>query len=84
VLLRADAAGLTLAGADSERAVRLACEATVHTDGGAAVPVAPLAETLRMLNTSPCGSPSRAHGSPCAWTALGSHCRCWSRPDTPG
>ena len=52
VLLRAGAAGLTLAGADSERAVRLACEATVHTDGGAAVPVAPLAETLRMLDTS--------------------------------
>ena len=51
VLLRADASGLTLAGADRERSVRLVCAATVHLDGSAAVPVAPLAETLRMLDT---------------------------------
>jgi DNA polymerase-3 subunit beta len=50
VLLRADASGLMLVGADSERAVRLACEASVHSDGHAVVPVTPLAETLRMLD----------------------------------
>jgi DNA polymerase-3 subunit beta len=51
VLLCADAGELILAGADNERAVRLACEANVHTDGSAAVPVVPLAETLRALDT---------------------------------
>lgn len=50
VLLRADAAGVAVAAADHERAVRLDCTANVHTDGTVLVPGAPLAETLRMLS----------------------------------
>jgi DNA polymerase-3 subunit beta len=49
LLLRAGREGLTLGGNDNERAVRLACDAVVHTDGEVLVPAAPLAETLRML-----------------------------------
>jgi DNA polymerase-3 subunit beta len=52
VLLRANADGLTLVGADSERWTRLTCEATTHVDGDATVPVAPLAEMLRMLDAA--------------------------------
>ncbi|MEC3975035.1 DNA polymerase III subunit beta [Amycolatopsis sp. H20-H5] len=50
LLLSADADGLTLAGNDRERAVRVSAAAMVHTDGEALVPAAPLAETLRMLD----------------------------------
>ncbi|VVJ22925.1 DNA polymerase III beta subunit (EC [Amycolatopsis camponoti] len=49
--LRAGAAGLTVAGSDSDLAVRFDCPATTHTDGAVAVPAAPLAETLKMLDT---------------------------------
>jgi len=49
VLVTADADGLVLAGTDRERAVRLSCPATVHTDGVVLVPGRPLAETLRAL-----------------------------------
>ncbi|WP_158887609.1 DNA polymerase III subunit beta [Amycolatopsis anabasis] len=49
LLLCAGATGLTLAGNDHERAIRLECAATVHTDGAVLVPAAPLAETLRAL-----------------------------------
>jgi DNA polymerase-3 subunit beta len=49
--LRAGAAGLTVAGSDPDLAVRFDCPATTHTDGSVVVPSAPLAETLRMLNT---------------------------------
>ncbi len=49
LLLRAGRDGLTLGGNDRERAVRLSCDAVVHTDGEVLVPAAPLAETLRML-----------------------------------
>ncbi|MDT7804720.1 MAG: polymerase subunit beta, partial [Actinomycetota bacterium] len=47
--LRADAAGLTIAGSDPDLTVRFDCPATTHTDGEVAVPAAPLAETLKML-----------------------------------
>jgi DNA polymerase-3 subunit beta len=50
VLLTASADGLVLACTDRERAVRLACPATVHTDGTVLVPGRPLAETLRALD----------------------------------
>jgi DNA polymerase-3 subunit beta len=50
VQLRANAEGLTLVGADSERWMRLTCGATTHIDGDATVPVTPLAEMLRMLD----------------------------------
>jgi DNA polymerase-3 subunit beta len=50
VLLSTSAAGLVLAGTDRERAVRLSCPATVHTDGVVLVPGRPLAETLRALD----------------------------------
>lgn len=49
--LRADAAGLTVAGNDPDLAVRFDCPATAHTDGSVAVPAAPLAETLKMLDS---------------------------------
>ncbi|WP_410666637.1 DNA polymerase III subunit beta [Amycolatopsis sp. cmx-4-68] len=49
--LRADSGGLTVAGSDADLAVRLRCPATSHTDGSVAVPAAPLAETLKMLDT---------------------------------
>jgi DNA polymerase-3 subunit beta len=49
--LRADAAGLTVTGSDPDLAVRFDCPATTHTDGTVTVPAAPLAETLRMLET---------------------------------
>ncbi|EMD22526.1 DNA polymerase III subunit beta [Amycolatopsis azurea] len=49
LLLRAGRDGLTVGGNDSERAVRLTCDAVVHTDGEVLVPAGPLAETLRML-----------------------------------
>ncbi len=49
--LRADAAGLTVAGSDPDLAVRFDCPATGHTDGSVTVPAAPLAETLKMLDT---------------------------------
>ncbi|SEF29110.1 DNA polymerase-3 subunit beta [Amycolatopsis pretoriensis] len=48
--LRADAAGLTVAGSDPDLAVRFDCPATAHTDGSVTVPAAPLAETLKMLD----------------------------------
>ncbi|GAB3136660.1 DNA polymerase III subunit beta [Amycolatopsis stemonae] len=48
--LRADAAGLTVAGSDPDLTVRFACPATSHTDGEVVVPAAPLAETLKMLD----------------------------------
>ncbi|WIV60114.1 DNA polymerase III subunit beta [Amycolatopsis nalaikhensis] len=48
--LRADAAGLTIAGSDSDLAVRLTCPATSHTDGSVVVPAAPLVETLKVLD----------------------------------
>ncbi|MEV6829099.1 DNA polymerase III subunit beta [Amycolatopsis sp. NPDC051102] len=47
--LRADAAGLTVAGSDPDLVVRFDCPATTHTDGSVVVPAAPLAETLRVL-----------------------------------
>ena len=50
VLLTASADGLVLAGTDRERAVRLSCPATVHTEGTVLVPGRPLAETLRALD----------------------------------
>ncbi len=50
LLLRAERAGLTVGGNDSERAVRLSSDAVVHTDGAVLVPAGPLAETLRMLD----------------------------------
>lgn len=49
--LRAGAEGLTVSGSASDLAVRFACPATAHTDGEVVVPAAPLAETLRMLDT---------------------------------
>ncbi|MFJ9781655.1 DNA polymerase III subunit beta [Amycolatopsis sp. NPDC101161] len=49
--LRADAAGLTVAGNDPDLAVRFDCPATAHTHGSVAVPAAPLAETLKMLDS---------------------------------
>ncbi|WP_410637241.1 DNA polymerase III subunit beta [Amycolatopsis sp. lyj-346] len=49
--LRADAAGLTVAGSDPDLAVRFGCPATTHTGGSVVVPAAPLAETLKMLDT---------------------------------
>ncbi|HEX3783388.1 MAG TPA: DNA polymerase III subunit beta [Pseudonocardiaceae bacterium] len=49
VLVTASADGLVLAGTDRERAVRLSCPTTVHTDGTVLVPGRPLAETLRAL-----------------------------------
>lgn len=49
--LRADAAGITVAGSDPDLAVRFDCPATTHTDGSVVVPAAPLAETLKMLDT---------------------------------
>ncbi|GLY35839.1 DNA polymerase III subunit beta [Amycolatopsis sp. NBRC 101858] len=42
---------MTVAGSDSDLAVRFDCPATTHTDGAVAVPAAPLAETLKMLDT---------------------------------
>ena len=48
--LRADAAGLTVAGSDPDLAVRFDCPATAHTDGSVTVPATPLAETLKMLD----------------------------------
>src|SRR5581483_11430407 len=50
VLLTASPDGLVLAGTDRERAVRLACPATAHTDGTVLVPGRPLADTLRALD----------------------------------
>ncbi|AUI62224.1 DNA polymerase III subunit beta [Amycolatopsis sp. BJA-103] len=50
LLLRAGREGLTVGGNDSERAVRLTCDAVSHTDGEVVVPAGPLAETLRMLD----------------------------------
>ncbi|MEV6873619.1 DNA polymerase III subunit beta [Amycolatopsis sp. NPDC051128] len=49
--LRADAAGLRVAGSDPDLTVRFDCPATTHTDGSVVVPAAPLAETLKMLDT---------------------------------
>src|SRR6185312_4642774 len=48
--LRADAAGLTVAGVAPDLAVRFGCPATTHTDGSVVVPAAPLAETLKVLD----------------------------------
>jgi DNA polymerase-3 subunit beta len=48
--LRADAAGLRVAGSDPDLAVRFDCPATTHTDGSVVVPASPLAETLRVLD----------------------------------
>ncbi|MFC3454954.1 DNA polymerase III subunit beta [Amycolatopsis speibonae] len=50
LLLRAGRDGLTIGGNDSERAVRLTCDAVSHADGEVVVPAGPLAETLRMLD----------------------------------
>lgn len=47
--LRADSAGLAVAGSDPDLAVRFDCPATTHTDGSVVVPAAPLAETLKVL-----------------------------------
>jgi DNA polymerase III subunit beta len=52
VLLCARGTEVTVSGADHERAVRLDCAANVHTDGTVLVPGAPLAETLRMLDST--------------------------------
>jgi DNA polymerase-3 subunit beta len=49
--VRADAGGLTVSGSDPDLAVRFGCPATTHTDGSVVVPAAPLAETLKMLDT---------------------------------
>ncbi|MEU0537243.1 DNA polymerase III subunit beta [Amycolatopsis tolypomycina] len=49
--LQADAAGLTVAGAASDLAVRFGCPATTHTDGSVVVPAAPLVETLKVLDS---------------------------------
>ncbi|MFF1609578.1 DNA polymerase III subunit beta [Amycolatopsis sp. NPDC058278] len=49
--LAADAAGLTVAGVASDLAVRFGCPATTHTDGSVVIPAAPLAETLKVLDT---------------------------------
>ncbi|MEV6441093.1 DNA polymerase III subunit beta [Amycolatopsis sp. NPDC051716] len=49
--LAADAAGLTVAGAAPDLAVRFGCPATTHTDGSVVIPAAPLAETLKVLDT---------------------------------
>ncbi|MDT8910850.1 DNA polymerase III subunit beta [Amycolatopsis sp. PS_44_ISF1] len=51
VRLRAGAGGVVVAGSDRDLAVRFRCAATTHTDGEALVPAAPLAETLRRLDT---------------------------------
>jgi DNA polymerase-3 subunit beta len=48
--LRAGAAGLTVTGSDADLAVRFGCPATTHTGGEVAVPSAPLAETLKVLD----------------------------------
>jgi DNA polymerase-3 subunit beta len=50
VLLAAGRDGVTLAGTDRERSVRLHRAATAHTDGTVLVPGRPLAETLRALD----------------------------------
>jgi DNA polymerase III subunit beta len=50
VLLEAGPDGVTLAGTDRERTVRLHRPATVHTDGSVLVPGRPLAETLKALD----------------------------------
>jgi DNA polymerase-3 subunit beta len=49
--LAADAAGLTVAGSAPDLAVRFGCPATTHTDGSVVIPAAPLAETLKVLDT---------------------------------
>jgi DNA polymerase-3 subunit beta len=49
LLITADDRGVELAASDRERAVRVGCGATVHTDGRVLVPAKPLAETLRAL-----------------------------------
>ncbi|MCO1582190.1 DNA polymerase III subunit beta [Crossiella sp. SN42] len=51
LLLTADATGVTLAGTDRERGVRLHAEAVAHTDGQVLVPAKPLAETLAALDS---------------------------------
>ncbi|MGW3999967.1 DNA polymerase III subunit beta [Amycolatopsis sp. NPDC004772] len=48
--LEADAAGLTVAGAAADLAVRFGCPATTHTGGAVVVPAAPLVETLKVLD----------------------------------
>jgi DNA polymerase-3 subunit beta len=49
--LEADAAGLTVAGVAPDLAVSFGCPATSHTDGSVVVPAAPLAETLKVLDS---------------------------------
>jgi DNA polymerase-3 subunit beta len=50
LLLDANAEGVVAAATDRDRAARLECPATVHTDGRVLVPAKPLAETLRALD----------------------------------
>jgi DNA polymerase III subunit beta len=50
LVLRAGPHGVELAGSDREHAVRLVCQAIVHTEGDVLVPARPLAETLRSLD----------------------------------
>ncbi|HET6709205.1 DNA polymerase III subunit beta [Amycolatopsis sp.] len=49
--LQADAAGLTVAGAAPDLAVRFGCPATTHTGGAVVVPASPLVETLKVLDS---------------------------------
>ncbi|QRP46537.1 DNA polymerase III subunit beta [Amycolatopsis sp. FDAARGOS 1241] len=49
--LRAAAGGLEVAAGDRDLSVRLTCPATAHVDGEVLVPAAPLAETVKMLDT---------------------------------
>lgn len=50
LLVTAAEDGVLLTGSDRERAVRLSCQAAVHTAGRVLVPAKPLAETLRALD----------------------------------
>ncbi len=50
LLLTTTDSGVVLAGSDRERAVRLSCEAAVHSPGKVLVPAKPFAETLRALD----------------------------------
>ncbi|HWD07238.1 MAG TPA: DNA polymerase III subunit beta [Amycolatopsis sp.] len=49
--LSGDADGLEIVAADRDLCARLACPAMVHTNGEVLVPAAPLAETMKMLDT---------------------------------
>ncbi|MEU5693526.1 DNA polymerase III subunit beta [Actinosynnema sp. NPDC020468] len=49
LVLRADGAGVELAGSDRDHAVRLERRALVHVDGAVLVPARPFADTLRSI-----------------------------------